>query len=392
MKIGIDARFYGSLGKGLGRYTQKLIEHLEVIDTENRYVIFLRRENFDEYHPKNKNFQKVLADYQWYSFLEQVFFPLLLMRFRFDVMHFPHFNVPILYRGRFIVTIHDLILIHFPTQRATMLHPVWYRIKFLAYKAVIWWAIRKSRHIMTVSKYTRQDILKYYKVAKNKITVAYEAIDSFCRYCTREQSMKILCKYGLTQNDDVGETYDIIRPYFLYVGNAYPHKNLEALVEALNRDDARNQLLVFVGKEDYFYHRLKDDVRAKGMQNILFIGFVSDEELDVLYRFGRAYVFPSLYEGFGLPPLEAMGRGMPVLAAHVASLPEVLGDAALYFDPYQINSLGISLRRLWDDKDMREELRTKGYARAGIFQWRIMAEETLKQYTRLWMQKNRNKI
>ena len=96
MRIGIDARFFGSIGKGLGRYTQKLIENLEKTDNENQYVVFLRKENFDEYQPKNKNFQKVLADYQWYTFAEQIKMPLLLNKFNLDLVHFPHFNVPFL--------------------------------------------------------------------------------------------------------------------------------------------------------------------------------------------------------------------------------------------------------------------------------------------------------
>ncbi|MDD5084279.1 MAG: glycosyltransferase family 1 protein [Candidatus Moranbacteria bacterium] len=380
MTIGIDARFYGSLGKGLGRYTQKLIEHLELIDTKNRYIVFLRRENFDEYQPANKNFTKVLADYQWYSFSEQLLFPLLLLRFRCDMMHFPHFNVPVLYRGKFIVTIHDLILIHFPTQRATMLHPLWYRVKFLAYKAAIWWAIHKSCHIMTVSEYTKQDILEHYRVDGGKITVAYEAIDAFCTYHGPAKSLEILRTYGLTGSDEKKGDCGIIKPYLLYVGNAYPHKNLEALIDVLHQDNLKDMTLVLVGKEDYFYRRLKDKVREERVKNVLFVGFVPDGELDVLYRFGRAYVFPSLYEGFGLPPLEAMGRGLPVLATHAASLPEILGGAALYFYPDQKDSLRLSLRHIWNDVALRDALRTKGYAQAGKFQWLGMAQATLERY------------
>jgi glycosyltransferase involved in cell wall biosynthesis len=376
MHIGIDARFYGTLGKGLGRYTQKLIEHLETIDTTNRYTIFLRRENFDEYEPKNPNFSKVLADYQWYSFAEQAIFPFLLMTYRFDLMHFPHFNIPVLYRGKFVVTIHDLILVHFPTQRATTLHPVWYRVKFAAYKATIWWAVHRSRHILTVSEYTKQDILRHYRVCEEKITVTYEATDGFCRFVSPQQSRAILQQYGLTSNDDRA----ILKPYLLYVGNAYPHKNLEALIDALDRDALRDVTLLLVGKEDYFYRRLKSAVCARRMENIVFAGFVSDEALDVLYRFGRMYVFPSLYEGFGLPPLEAMSRGLPVLAAKATCLPEVLGDAARYFDPRQANSLAQNLRCMWDNQHMRDRLMQRGYARAARFDWRRMAERTGAQY------------
>lgn len=391
MNIGIDARFYGSIGKGLGRYTQKLIEHLEAIDQKNRYVVFLRKENFEEYQPKSANFQKVLADYQWYSFEEQFLFPRLLKRYHFDLMHFPHFNIPFLYRGKFMVTIHDLILVHFPTQRATTLHPLWYRLKFLAYKFVIRWAVTRSCHIMTVSEYTKQDILRHYAVLPEKITVSYEAADPFCFSYSHDRSLEILKHYGLTTSVSDDGNHGIIRPYLLYVGNAYPHKNLDALIEVLNGEDMRDIFLVLVGKEDYFYKRLKDAVRERGMKNILFAGFVPDSELDVLYRFGRAYVFPSLYEGFGLPPLEAMTRGLPVLATHATSLPEILKDAAMYFYPDRKNSLKEAVRHIWDSSGLRDDLRSKGYVRAGMFQWGRMAQETLKAYDQI-MTKNQDPI
>lgn len=380
MKIGIDARFYGSLGKGLGRYTQKLIEHLEAIDTDNQYVVFLRRENFDEYQPKNKNFRKVLADYRWYSFSEQLFFPLLLHRFHFDVMHFPHFNVPLLYRRKFVVTIHDLILVHFSTQRSTTLHPLWYRLKFSMYKRVIRSAIQKARHILTVSEYTKQDILRHYVVDEEKITVTYEAADAFCYYTSPSRSQIIAHRYTLTSSDTQQENCAILQPYFLYVGNAYPHKNLERLVKVLSTPEGSDMKLVFVGKEDYFYRRLKEYTTTLSPNNIVFAGFVPDDELDVLYRYACAYVFPSLYEGFGLPPLEAMNKGVPVIASNAASLPEIMGDAALLFDPKNEVELFRSLRIVWDDATLRQTLRMKGYARTAQFDWRDMAKKTLACY------------
>lgn len=222
MKIGIDARFFGLMGKGLGRYTQKLIEHLEAIDHENQYVVFLRKENFDEYQPYNKNFSKVLADYQWYSFSEQIFFPKLLNKHNLDLMHFPHFNVPLLYRRKFVLTIHDLILLHFPTIRATMLNTFFYWIKYLMYKFVIGSAIGRAKQIIAVSQFTKDDISKEYPKAKGKIQVTHEASDNICRISNVSPHL-ILEKYG------------IIKPYLLYVGNAYPHKNLEKLVEAFEK-------------------------------------------------------------------------------------------------------------------------------------------------------------
>ena len=156
MKIGIDARFFGSIGKGLGRYTQKLIENLEKIDNENQYVVFLRKENFDEYQPRNKKFQKVLANYQWYTFSEQIKMPLLLNKFNIDLVHFPHFNVPFFYRKKFVVTIHDLILLEFPTVRGTTLNPFFYKIKFLEFGC-----FRISSFDLSVSRKLSEQLSEY---------------------------------------------------------------------------------------------------------------------------------------------------------------------------------------------------------------------------------------
>jgi glycosyltransferase involved in cell wall biosynthesis len=238
-RIGIDARFFGSIGKGLGRYTQKLIENLEKTDTKNQYLIFLREENFQEYQPQNSNFQKVLADYPWYSFAEQIFFPKLLNSFKLDLVHFPHFNVPIFYRKKFVLTIHDLILIHFPTLRGTTLNPIWYGLKYLAYKLAIASAIRRSRAIFTVSEFTKNDILAHYKVEKVKIKVTYEASENFCRI-TEKSHEEILKKYG------------IIMPYIMYVGNAYPHKNLEKFVEAFGLFSAAQKGFQLIYQHKFF--------------------------------------------------------------------------------------------------------------------------------------------
>jgi glycosyltransferase involved in cell wall biosynthesis len=384
MRIGIDARFYGSLGKGLGRYTEKLIKYLERLDDGNEYVVFLRRENFEEYRPSAPRFRKELADYRWYSFEEQLLFPRLLRRHRFDLVHFPHFNIPVLYRGRFVVTIHDLILVRFPTLRATTLHPLWYRVKFAAYKLAIRRAVFGSRKILTVSEFTRRDLLDRYPVDPEKIAVAHEAAEPFCHFQPPEEAYALFDRLGLTvrveQASPDESSHGIIRPYLLYVGNAYPHKNLESLVEALRRSDIPDMLLVLVGKEDYFYRRLRLAVEGKGMENVRFAGFVPDRELDSLYRRARAYVFPSLYEGFGLPPLEAMGKGTPVLASRTTSLPEVLGDAALYFDPSVEGSLEDALRRMWTDAGLGADLRKKGYRRWSRFSWEEMAKKTLETY------------
>lgn len=381
MRIGIDARFYGSVGKGLGRYTQKLLEHLERFPGDDEFVVFLRKENFDEYQPGDRRFKKVLAHFPWYGFLEQLVFPFVLFRHRLDLMHFPHFNVPLFYRKRFVVTLHDLILLHYPTLRGTTRNAFVYWLKYAMYRVVIASATRRAERIITVSQFTKHDLAKLYPAAAQKIIVTYEAADPVCAWRSQAQERAFLSRLELvkcSEQDNAGAMRDIIKPFVLYVGNAYPHKNLEAVIDvaaALPQYE-----FVLVGKEDYFYSRLKEKAREQTLPNVRFAGFVDDQDLNVLYRHARLYVFPSLYEGFGLPPLEAMSCGTPVLASNRASLPEVLGLAAQYFDPSDSESFRYAVVRLMEDEESRSELRTLGYAQAARYSWREMARETLAAY------------
>lgn len=383
MRIGIDARFYGSLGKGLGRYTQKLIEHLELLDQENEYIVFLRRENFEEYVPKNPHFTKVVAQYSWYGFSEQLLFVMTLYRFSFDLVHFPHFNVPVLYRKDFVVTIHDLILVHYPTIRNTTRLALLYRMKFLVYRYVIASAIRRARHIITVSEFTKQDIVREYPRASGKVTVTYEAADSFCQYTGPAQEKKLFERLSLLDISPMSDkvatvSRDILKKYFLYVGNAYPHKNLPVLFAAARAFPGYK--LVLVGKDDFFYQKLQKQARDENVSNVIFAGFLTDHELSSLYRFAWYYLFPSLYEGFGLPPLEAMARGTVVVASDRGSLPEILGEAAQYFDPTDERSLVKALGVLESDTEMKQRLRQSGYRQAAGYSFRDMATVTLAIY------------
>ncbi len=387
MKIGIDARFYGSAGRGgLGRYTAELIRALEMLDTENDYVIFLRRENFDHYVPTNCRFRKVLADFRWYSCAEQILFPLVLFRERLDLVHFPHFNVPLLYRRPFIVTVHDLILLRFPTLRATTLSPLLYRLKFLAYRLVIRNAIFCSDSLITISEYTKRDILSCYNVASDKLIVTYEAASPVCRILPYEGAVQFFASIGILPSKVSVERdsfHDILKPYALYVGNAYPHKNLEFLLSAFDQFPDTTARLVLVGGDDYFYRRLKAYAKRRNMDRVIFAGVVSDEQLDLLYRYARVSVFSSLYEGFGLPPLEAMAKGSPVIAARATTFPEVLGDAAILFDPHDSLAFQVALESVWNDEALRTLLRTRGFAQVARFSWENMAKETLSVYKSL---------
>lgn len=374
MRIGIDARFYGSVGKGLGRYAQKLIENLEKIDKINQYFIFLRKENFDEFQPKNDNFKKVLADYTWYSFSEQINMPKVLNAYKLDLVHFPHFNVPILYRKKFVITIHDLILIHFPTLKGTRLNPIFYWIKYLAYKIIIGSAIRRSKKIITVSEFSKNDILNHYSLKKDKVSVTYEAFDE-----------SQISKYDSDVDESILRKYGIIKPYLLYVGNAYPHKNLERLLDSwdkffLEEKNKKVTQLVLVGKKDYFYERLMGQIKRSNIQNVVLTGFVKDDDLSGVYRESLGYVFPSLYEGFGLPPLEAMAMGVPVISNQHGCMQEILGESAYYFDGKNIESIKDAIIKISNDNDLRQTLIDRGYAQVKKYSWKKMVLQTLEIY------------
>ncbi len=376
MKIGIDARFYGSIGKGLGRYTQKLIENLENMDSKNRYFIFLRRENWEEYRPKNRNFQKILADVPWYGFREQTIFPKILRKYNLDLVHFPHFNVPVSWKGKFVVTIHDLILIHYPTRRASTLAPLIYFLKKAAYRKVIGNAVRKSEKIIAVSKHTAEDIKTHFHVPAEKISVTYEAAD-IANVPAKDTPENILKKYG------------IIKPYLMYVGNAYPHKNLERLVLVFRELVKKHphMHLVLVGREDYFYKRLKKFAKENSVRNVIFADYVPDGDLSAVYREALLYVFPSLYEGFGLPPLEAMARDLPVVSSNGSCLPEVLENAAYYFDPEALGEMSEAIEKAATDGELRKKLIATGRQQVKKYSWKKMAGQTLDIYKKCQKEK-----
>ncbi len=394
MRIGIDARFYGPVGKGLGRYTQEVVDNLIKIDRKNEYVIFLCRENFDLFNldEEYSNVKKVLINVRWYTVAEQFLMPFYIWRERVDLMHYHHFNVPVFAFKKFVVTIHDLILIKFPTARATSLGPLFYKLKNLAYRMVISHAVKNSKKIFAVSQFTKDDIVEHFKVDENKIKVTYEGVAD--QFKGRESETAFHADFSdenQNKNNYAKDTlakYDISGDYLLYVGNAYPHKNLEALLQVFVRvyKDNPNLKLVLVGKSDYFFERTKEYAKKlrlwseQGAWAVVFPGYVPDNDLDFLYENALAYVFPSKFEGFGLPPLEAMAKGCSVISSNSTSMPEILGDAALYFDPMVEDDMYNKITKIIIDRDLREALQAKGFEQIKKFSWRKCAEITLRVF------------
>jgi len=387
MRIGIDARFYGPIGKGLGRYTQEVVDNIIKInealgESAFDFVVFLSPENFDEFTINSAHVKKVKLNIAWYSWQEQLLMPWYIWRERLDLIHFPHFNVPILTPTKLVVTLHDLILTHFPTIRATTKNRLIYRLKNLAYRLVLKVAIFRAVKIIAVSEFTKQDIMQNFPEATGKIIVTYEGVSNLARgrdslFVAKLDSEEMLDKYHLGKN------------FLLYVGNAYPHKNLETLLKVFNRLRSEHPYLklVLVGKDDYFYSRIRlyaSSLNLWQKENlnspVVFTGYVPDAQLEIMYQEARAYVFPSLYEGFGLPPLEAMSRSCPVISSDRASLPEILGSAALYFNPEDEEDMASKIKLILKNEDLRNELIEKGIAKSRKYNWWECANITFNVY------------
>jgi len=278
--------------------------------------------------------------------------------------------VPVFYRGDFVVTIHDLIHQHFQMRRTTMLNPLFYRIKQLGYQKIFRNAVKKSKKILVPSNYVKELLISEWKVNADKVEVTYEAVDD-----------KILTIVNIMNHKDdvVLKKFKINTPYMFYVGNAHPHKNVEGLIKVFltikkNHPDLE---LVVAGHDHYFWQRIKKEFQHK---DIVYTGYVSDKELVGLYKNARCFIMPSFEEGFGIPLLEAFACSCPVVSSNAGSLPEVGGDACLYFDPKDSSDMVEKISRVLDDENLRQQLTEKGLKRVKLFSWQELAKKTLEVY------------
>lgn len=366
MKIGIDARLYSQTG--VGRYIRNLVSALAKIDRKNSYVIFLTKQDFKEFVLPNSRWQKVAADFPWHSLVEQIKMPLLLYHHHLDLMHFPYFNVPIFYFRPFVVTLHDLTVWKHSTGKATTRAFWYFLIKKLGYKIELAVIAKRTKLVITISRFVKKDIQELLKLPAEKIKVIYEAVEP-----------------GLLSGQKQN-SFSIAKPYLLTVGNFYPHKNLKRLIFAWTKITAEKQWsnyrLIMVGPKDYFYRRLKKELKPKKiLGKVQFILHPSDQRLAVIYRNAAGLIFPSLAEGFGLPGLEAMALGCPVVCSDLPVFHEIYGDIPFYFKPTDVDDMAETIiNSLEEPIGQKKERLVKGKLLAKTYSWEKCAKETLRTY------------
>ena len=364
MRVAIDARKLHDFG--IGTYIRNLLRQLARIDRQTDYVLLSGAQDMDVASQLGPNFRAVLEPSPNYSLREQLHVPWVLRRERPDVFHAPHYVLPPAVLCRSVVTIHDCIHLMFPQYLPN-------KMAYAYARASMWAAVKRSDRILTVSEASKRDILHFFNVAPEKIVVVYNAIDDH---------------FWLTPPDEevarVRERYQLDHQFVLYVGNIKPHKNLVRLIESfaeLRRTGFEELKLLIIGDEISKLPSLRRAVHGHKLhKHVRFLGYVSDDTLRVLYRLAALFAFPSLYEGFGLPPLEAMASGTPVVASHQSSLPEVTGDAAVLVDPYDVASIVDGMRRVLSDPTLAADLRRRGPERAREFSWSRSVAQTRTVY------------
>jgi glycosyltransferase involved in cell wall biosynthesis len=353
MRIAIDARKLHDFG--IGTYIRNLLIGLARLDKHTEYIVLCRPDDAEVIGELGPNFRPVAETARPYTFSEQIRIPLSLVRERAHLLHEPHYVLPPATRCRAVVTIHDCIHLMFPQYLSGSLAHLYARVS-------MWSAVRKSDRILTVSEASKRDILRFFDIAPEKVEVIYNAIDE-----------RFLAPPEEEQMDRVRQRYQLDHPFVLYVGNIKPHKNLERLIDAFARVRARDfsdLRLVIIGDAVSKYPPLRQSVHRHRLDKyIRFLGFQPYDTLAVFYRLARVFAFPSLYEGFGLPPLEAMACGTPVVTSNVSSLPEVAGGAALLVDPYDPVSIADGMMQALSDESLRRDLIQRGLARAREFSW-----------------------
>ncbi len=368
MKIGIDSRaakWYR--GTGIGTYTYQLISSLNKIDKQNDYLLFTP-EGYSSDIKFNRNFNiKSIADTMASNFWDDVNIPNELYDKNINLYHVPQNGVglPIEKNHPFVITLHDTIPIHMPETVGDR-----YLNIFQRNMAGI---VSRCDGIITVSEFSKEDISRDFNYPKEKIFVTHLASEDIYRPIDRALCKEVLKKhYGLDSN------------YILYVGGFSPRKNIVGLIEAFSRIInviPKDTNLVIAGNKGKSYSIYKACAeRLKIEDRVIFPGFISMEHMPHLYNNASLFVYPSFYEGFGLPPIEAMACGIPVITSNVTSIPEIVGDAALLFNPKETEVLSEKICEALMNEHLRISLIVKGFKKAKALSWDKTAIETLKAY------------
>jgi len=374
--FGFDFRMGGAINSGIGRYVFELLKKILYRDPESHYTIFYNRHNVDQNDlailSAFGNTTLVSTSLRHYSLAEQLLFPRLLNRYNFDLVHFPNFNVPVLYNRPYVVTIHDMVHHKISGHKKSTL------IYFYAYKYIIHKAAARARKIITVTEAAKKDIVELLGVSAEKINVVAEA--PFLKSVDEQAVAQVKQKFLLT------------RPYFLFVGTLERKKNLVSLTAGFDQFLQKYNLdmdLVIAGKPDRHYPDIKfQAMEIKQRDRLVFTDFVDDHDLSAFNQGAYAFITASLHEGFGLPGVEAMQFGLPVLAANTEVFNEVYDNAAIYFDPLDVHDIAEKMRFITQDTKFYEQMRDKALKRATVFDWDLAAQQTLQVYQQAMLNPN----
>jgi len=361
LKFGVDFRMGGH--SGIGRYLTELYARVPKFLPGAEITYFGHAPR-----PATPRSHTVPVRAPIYGWREQLEIPATAGGRNLSLFHAPHWNAPLAVPAPLAVTIHDLIHLLFPEY---LRHP---RFLYLAYARNLMKAsCARARVILTVSENTRRDLVRVLGVDHRKIVVTPLGVDSGFRPVRESGKLKAFMR-----------ARNLAEGYILYVGNLKPHKNIERLVRAFAAIPFSGRMkLVLAGSEDKRYRGVRDEVEKKSLGGrVVFSGVSSKEDLRFLYSGARVLVLPSLYEGFGLPPLEAMACGTPVVAAKTSSIPEVVGDAALLVSPRDEGALARAIRDASGREDLRRRLRARGLKRARLFDWNDTACLTASAFLR----------
>jgi glycosyltransferase involved in cell wall biosynthesis len=358
MRVAIDIRRAGDYG--LGTYIRNIVNQLARIDDDSRYLLIGERRHLAEFDSLPSNFELLEYAHQPGTFSTHLHLPWLLRKRRVDILHMPWFYAPAIVPSRLLITVHDLSDVLAPPVGASP--PVQTGRLFFARRA-----LNRADHIFAVSHASKRDLARFFHIPESKISVVYDAVDE--RFLTEPLP---------ADADRILERHAVNSPYVLYAGNIRPQKNLPRLIEAfavakaeLRGNPEFDQLKLLVIGEALNRHAdlRRAVVRARVREDVRFLGFVPGPVLRVFYSRALAFLFPSLYEGFGLPPLEAMAHGTPVLTSNVSSLPEVFQEAALLVNPENVFDIARGIRQILTENALRQTLRRRGYERARMYSW-----------------------